>query len=187
MGGPQTRFMDRLRQLFEALGFSAATRQPAWWHRLIRGIASTAVGAWVSAPTLHHLDRIIMRLFGRRASLTRLFAGVETVWLTTTGAKSGLPRTVPLLGIEEGEKIILIASNWGQGHHPVWYRNVRAHPEVTVSVRGREAVYVAREAPEAEREEYWEKVVVYYPGYAAYQRRVRGRQIPVIILTPKRP
>jgi len=125
-----------------------------------------------------------MRLFGRRASLTRLFTGLEPVWLTTTGAKSGLPRTVPLLGIEEGEKIILIASNWGQDHHPAWYRNVRVHPEVTVSVRGREAVYVAREAQAEEREAYWQKAVAYYPGYAAYQRRVRGRQIPLIILTP---
>jgi len=163
---------------------SRATRHPAWWQRLIRGIASTSLGAWFSAPTLHHLDRIIMRLFGRRASLTRLFTGLEPVWLTTTGAKSGLPRTVPLLGIEEGEKIILIASNWGQDHHPAWYRNVRVHPEVTVSVRGREAVYVAREAQAEEREAYWQKAVAYYPGYAAYQRRVRGRQIPLIILTP---
>ena len=162
------------------------TPQPNGWYRLNVRIASTPAGAWFYARTIHLFDRTVRRLFGERASLTKLFAGVEPVWLTTLGAKSGLARTVPVLGIEEGEKIILIASNWGQGHHPAWYRNVRAHPEATVSVRGREAVYVAREAQEAEREEYWEKAVVYYPGYAAYRRRVRGRQIPVILLTPKR-
>ena len=166
---------------------AAATRQPTWWHRRIRSIASTAVGAWFYARTLHHLDRIIMRSFGRRASLTKLFAGLEPVWLTTTGAKSGLPRTVPVFGIEEGEKIILTASNFGQNHHPAWYRNLRAHPEVTVTVRGRAAMYVAREAKDEEREDGWQKAIAYYSGYAAYQRRVRGRQIPVVILTPKRP
>src|SRR3990172_5878770 len=163
------------------------TLQPNGWYRLNVRIASTPAGAWFYARTLHLFDRIVRRLFGERASLTKLFAGVEPVWLTTLGAKSGLARTVPVLGIEEGGNIILIASNWGQNHHPTWYRNLRAHPEVTVSMRGRAAVYVAREATEAERDACWQKATAYYSGYAAYQRRVRGRQIPVVILTPKRP
>ena len=162
------------------------TLRPNWWYRLNVRIGSTSAGAWFYARTLHHFDRILMRLFGRRSSLTKLFAGLEPIWLTTVGAKSGLPRTVPVLGVEDGEKIILIASNWGQNHHPAWYRNLRAHPEVTVSVRGRAAMYVAREAQDEEREACWQKATAYYSGYAAYRRRVRGRQIPVIILTPKR-
>ena len=120
-------------------------------------IASTPAGAWFYARTLHHFDRLVRRLFGGQVSLTKLFTGLEPVWLTTTGAKSGLPRTAPVLGIEDGEKIILVASNWGQNHHPAWYRNLRAHPEVTVSVRGRAAMYVAREAADAEREACWQK------------------------------
>jgi deazaflavin-dependent oxidoreductase (nitroreductase family) len=104
----------------------------------------------------------------------------------TIGAKSGRPRTVPLLGIPDQEKIILIASNWGQNRHPGWYYNVRANPDVRVESEGRELFYTAREVEGAERQGCWETAVQHYPGYEAYKRWTNGREIPVIVLAPKR-
>ena len=65
-----------------------------------------------------------------------LFTGLPLITLTTTGAKSGRPRSVPLVGVPYGERLILIASNWGQAKHPAWYHKVlKAHPEVKVDGR----------------------------------------------------
>jgi deazaflavin-dependent oxidoreductase (nitroreductase family) len=79
---------------------------------------------------LHHLDRPVLRLSRGRYSLTRLLAGLPVVTVTTIGAKSGQPRSLPLVALPDGEHVILIASNYGQKHHPAWYYNLRAHPEV---------------------------------------------------------
>ena len=134
---------------------------------------------------LHHLDRFMMRQFGNRASLTKAFSGLEPIWLTTVGAKTGTVRTLPVLGIEDGKTIIVAAGNWGQNHNPGWYYNVRAHPEVTVRLRGHEAEFVARELDGEEREENWNKIISYYSGAVSYARGAHVRQIPVLILTPK--
>jgi len=107
------------------------------------------------------------------------------VLLTTVGAKSGQPRPIPLLYVTDGENIVLIASNGGSPRHPAWYYNLRAHPEVQLLVNGRTATYTAHEATGAERARLWRKAVDLYAGYETYQQRTRGRQIPVMVLTPK--
>ena len=91
------------------------------------------------------------------------------------------------MGIEDGERVVLIASNFGRAHHPAWYHNLRANPVATLSVRGRENTYIAREAAGIEREDYWRQAVELYAGYAAYQKRTGGRKIPIMVLTPKSP
>lgn len=164
----------------------STTEQAArpWWQRLVLRIAMSAPGAWLFARTAHHLDWLCWRLSGKRLSLTYLMTGITEVWLTTTGAKSGQPRTVPLLAIQDGERFILIASNWGQSHHPAWYYNVRAQPTVTLTVRGYTAAYLAREATASERATYWPRAIVLYPGYALYRQRASQRTIPMFVLTP---
>jgi deazaflavin-dependent oxidoreductase (nitroreductase family) len=89
------------------------------------------------------------------------------------------------VGIEDGERIVLIGSNFGRARHPAWYYNLRANPEATLSVRGQTDRYIAREATEAEREHYWHQAVALYAGYAAYEKRTGGRTIPIMVLTPK--
>jgi deazaflavin-dependent oxidoreductase (nitroreductase family) len=106
------------------------------------------------------------------------------VTLTTTGAKSGQPRSVPLVGLPDGENIILIASNFGQTHYPAWYHNLRASPKATLTLKGRTGYYWAEEVSGEVREAYWRQAVALYPGYAAYERRVGARHIPVLRLTP---
>lgn len=156
-----------------------------WFHSLNRRLASSALGSWFFSRTLPQLDWLCMRLSGNRTSLTSLLSGLPIIWLTTKGAKSGQLRTVPLVALEDGEQFVLIASNWGQPHHPAWYFNLCAHPEVILFARGRPGVYLARHATPAERDTYWQRAVRLYHGFAVYQQRASGRTIPIIVLTPR--
>src|SRR5947209_1572003 len=96
----------------------------------------TIVQYWRSFEHLEgfapHLDRPIHRLTRGRHTMGSLLSGLPVVMLTTTGARSGKPRTVPILGIPVQGGVAVIASNWGQQHHPSWYHNLRAHPEAQV-------------------------------------------------------
>jgi deazaflavin-dependent oxidoreductase (nitroreductase family) len=143
--------------------------------------------AWLFSHAAHRVDPIIMRRSGGRQSLTGILSGLPVVTLTATGAKSGRPRSVPLVGIKDGERVVLIASNFGRSRHPAWYYNLSANPQATVSVRGQKKTYIAHEAIDAEREDYWQQAVELYAGYAAYEKRARGRRIPVMVLTPTPP
>jgi len=147
-------------------------------------IAMSAVGAQLSARVMHHLDKLVLRLSNGRSTAASLLTGLPILTLTTIGAKSGQPRTTPLVAIPFGEsQLVIIASNWGQQKHPAWYYNILAHPQVTVMQNGRAQPYLARETEGAEREACWQTAVQTYPGYTAYKQRTT-RQIPVILLTP---
>src|SRR5829696_4315935 len=102
----------------------------------MRWQAATAPMSRLWARTLHHLDRLVFRLTKERHTFSTLASGLPVVMLTTTGAKSGKQRTSPVLGIPDGERIALVASNWGQHRHPGWYHNLRANPRASISVGG---------------------------------------------------
>jgi deazaflavin-dependent oxidoreductase (nitroreductase family) len=106
------------------------------------------------------------------------------VRLTTTGAKTGIERTVPLVGLRDGEEWVLIASNWGRDEHPAWYHNLRANPEVRLGHEGQTGRYVARVTTGGERDAYLELASEAYVGYDLYRRRSGDRSIPVVVLTP---
>lgn len=153
-------------------------------HRITKRIAASGPGIWFFSGMMHHIDRAVYRLSDGRFTAASLFTGLPIVTLTTTGAKSGRKRAVPLVAIPgDGEEIVLIASNWGRDRHPGWYHNLRAHPEATLTRNGRSRPYRAREATEAERNAYWQKAERLYAGYAAYRRRTT-RRIPILILIP---
>ena len=128
-----------------------------------------------------HIDRPLLRLtLGRVGSVI----GEQLALVTTTGAKSGKKRTVPLLVLVEGDDIVLIASKGGNTKHPAWYHNLKANPETTVALHGTTSHRVAREAEGDERVELFKKAAEYYPGYNTYQARTDGRIIPVLVLAP---
>ncbi len=154
-----------------------------WHQRVIRRLVSTPTFAWLGARFMHHIDRAVYWLSGGRATGAALLTGLPTVILTTVGAKSGLPRTTPLLGIPAGDAIVLIGSNWGQARHPAWVYNLRANPQAQLTINGQTGAYLAREVSGAERDAYWQQAVALYPGYAAYSKRTGGREIPVMVLT----
>jgi len=128
-------------------------------HALMQKIASSRPGAWFYSGTLHHCDRIFLKLTGGRSTMTGLVGGLPVVILTTTGAKSGLPRTLPLLCIRDEQDptiFALIASNWGRAHYPAWYFNLNANPHATCSIRGQIGEYRAHEASGEEYERFWQ-------------------------------
>ena len=79
-------------------------------------------------------DRLVYRITRGRATLSSWFSGLPVAMLTTTGARSGRPRTVPVLTIPDGNALVVIASNFGRPRHPAWCRNLQAHPRATITV-----------------------------------------------------
>ncbi|MGI9185710.1 MAG: nitroreductase family deazaflavin-dependent oxidoreductase [Solirubrobacteraceae bacterium] len=136
---------------------------------------------------------VLRRLMGAHARVYRLTGGVvghrfpgapPMLLLDHTGAKSGLRRTSPLVYVDDGRDVVIVASKGGFPQHPAWYHNLRAHPDTTVQVgRGRRAVR-ARVATAAERERLWPMAVATYSGYRGYQERTE-REIPLVILEPR--
>jgi deazaflavin-dependent oxidoreductase (nitroreductase family) len=101
--------------------------------------------------------------------------------LTTTGRRSGLARTAPLLYLRDGDQLAIVASFGGYPTHPVWYLNLVANPEVYVQVGRERFAARARTASPGERERLWPLFVEMYPGYEEYQEKT-AREIPVVLL-----
>jgi deazaflavin-dependent oxidoreductase (nitroreductase family) len=161
-----------------------AARQPqtSWWERSPARLAALRLGSWLFVRVFSRIDRFLLRLSGGRLSFA---AGQPILLLTTRGAKTGHRRSTPLLYVADGADIVLIASSGGSPRHPAWSYNLRAHPEATLLLQGREGHYRAREAHGEERERLWRKAVEAYAGYEAYSRWTGGRKIPVMILSPQ--
>ena len=109
------------------------------------------------------------------------------VLLTTTGRRSGEPRTTPMMFHRHGDRVLVIASNVGAPQHPDWYLNLVARPEVTVEVgdeSGAPRRAVARTLEGAEREPVWEMLKANYPFFAEHERKTT-RTIPVVALEPR--
>lgn len=109
--------------------------------------------------------------------------GAPMLLLTTTGRKSGKKRTSPLLYLEDGQDLVLVASNGGAPVHPAWWYNLRASPEATVEIGRRKLQVRAEKASLKEKERLWPRLVSMYPGYETYRHRT-DREIPVVILRP---
>ena len=96
------------------------TDSPNVIERTVRRVIATPPAAWLLARTIHRVDGATLRLSRGRTTASALLSGLPIIQLTTIGARSGRPRTVPLVGIPDGDRLILIASNWGQTKHPAW-------------------------------------------------------------------
>lgn len=110
--------------------------------------------------------------------------GSSIVLLTLRGAKSGKLRYTPVMRVEHNGSYAVVASKGGASEHPVWYYNIKAHPEFRLQDGTATQDYVAHEAEGAERAEWWERAVEAFPSYAEYQTKT-DRQIPVFVLNPK--
>ena len=107
--------------------------------------------------------------------------GAKVLLLTTTGRRTGQPRTTPLIYENAGDGYVIVASKGGANEHPGWYRNLRAEPQVEVQVLGDVFPATARTADGEEREELWRLAALQWPDYDRYQTRTE-RQIPVVVL-----
>ncbi|MBI4884987.1 MAG: nitroreductase family deazaflavin-dependent oxidoreductase [Actinobacteria bacterium] len=131
--------------------------------------------------TMNLLHKTMLTLsFGKIGWQT---AGMPVLKLTTTGRKSGEARTVMLTSpVQVGETIVIVASKGGEDHHPAWYLNLLAKPDVQVEWKGGAAKpMVATVATAEQKAELWPKIVAAYKGYGGYQRKTE-REIPLVFL-----
>lgn len=128
---------------------------------------------------LSRLHRVLYRLSNGRVG--RRLVDNDMLLLTTKGRRTGRRHTVPLLYLTDGDQLAVIASYGGRPHHPDWYLNLVANPEVEVQLLGSKHSLRARTANPGERESWWPRVVSAYDGYAVYQSRT-DREIPIVLL-----
>ncbi|MET8833635.1 nitroreductase family deazaflavin-dependent oxidoreductase [Micromonospora sp. NPDC004540] len=126
-------------------------------------------------------DRLVGRLTKGRVVA---FGLVPSLVLTTTGRRSGKPRSNPLLYVPDGDAYVVIGSNWGQQHQPAWSLNLLAQPAAEVDVRGRRVPVRAEPIGGAERERLFTRLVDEWPAYRTYVERAGGREIRVFRLVP---
>ena len=157
----------------------------------------TGGGAWTRSVQFALKTRSVRRVvtqIAKRADpvlhgLTRGRLGVHLalpfVSMTTTGAKSGQPRTTAVLYFNDGEDLILIASNYGGDHHPAWYHNLKANSATLLARGDRSGTYTAAEVTdETERERLFALAAHVYGGFADYRELTDriGRRIPIMRL-----
>ena len=124
----------------------------------------------------------LYRLTGGRVGAT--MARLPVLLLTTTGRKTGKPRTVPLCFLEDGDAYVLIGSRGGSAQHPAWYLNLEAHPDVEVQVGSEHRRLRARRANPEEADRLWPQILERSPGYGKYRAKT-SREIPLVIVRPR--
>jgi deazaflavin-dependent oxidoreductase (nitroreductase family) len=141
-----------------------------------------AVGAGGSSRLSLLLHPLLYRWSGGIGPLGH-FLGNRVAIMTTTGARTGQPRSAPIWIYPDGEDWIVVASRGGDKRLPAWFHNLRANPRATLQIGRKQVDVDAHEATGKEHERLWELVTNAYPGYAYYRER-SGRHIPVMVLTP---
>jgi len=108
--------------------------------------------------------------------------GTTILLLTTTGRRTGEPRTTPLIHRADGDRWVIVASKGGAPEHPDWYENLLAGPDASIQVLGEEIPVHAEDAAGEERSRLWALMAEVWPAYDDYQART-DREIPVVILS----
>jgi deazaflavin-dependent oxidoreductase (nitroreductase family) len=134
-----------------------------------------------AAPPSRGQERVVAEFRARGGRVGGYHAAMQLLLLTTTGARTGQRRAVPLTYLPDGDAYIVTAGNAGSDRHPAWYYNLAANPDVTVEVGTEAFKAVAIIADEAERGILYELFAAAYPQADGYQAQTT-RQIPVVIL-----
>jgi deazaflavin-dependent oxidoreductase (nitroreductase family) len=148
--------------------------------RVVQKVAGSPVFAKLAPPIITPLDKLVHRLSGGRLLLSR--GMVPVLMLTTTGAKSGEPRTVPLACVPLGDVIYLVGSNFGREEHPAWSGNLLKTPRAAVSLDGETFAVDARLLSDDEKAEIWPRLLEMWPTYDRYVER-SNRNLRVFRLT----
>ncbi|MEM8922137.1 MAG: nitroreductase family deazaflavin-dependent oxidoreductase [Actinomycetota bacterium] len=166
--------------VLDELGYTTGSANAP--QRVMQKVAASGPGSWVFQRTLYPIDKALFGLTGGRVTVPSLVAGLPVILLTTTGAKTGRSRTMPLAGVPMGEDLAIIGSNYGQRPTPGWVYNLEANPAATVAYRDRSVAVVARPADDEEADRVFEQAADVYPGYNTYRDRAAHRTIRVFLL-----
>jgi deazaflavin-dependent oxidoreductase (nitroreductase family) len=157
------------------------SRGPSWYLSIIRRIGGERWFTWLGAHVLTTVDKwLYPRFHGRLVS-----AGppvLPLLLLTTTGRKSGRPRSTPLVYLPYGSDVVVVASNWGQAQHPSWSSNLLAERHAAVEISGLRRQVVARLATSEERARLWPRLLEEFPPYQTYANR-SGRALRIFVLS----
>jgi deazaflavin-dependent oxidoreductase (nitroreductase family) len=164
------------------IDFQNRRPEPLRW--LAHKAAEIIPMSWIPPHALVRIDRAFFRISRGRTTLSAWVSGFPIIMLTTTGARTGQPHTLPVLALPEGDRLIVIASNFGRPSNPGWYFNLRAHPSVMITWKGSAIGMRARELIGQERQRYVDLGLKAYPWWEPYHRRAAPRKIPVIMLEP---
>jgi deazaflavin-dependent oxidoreductase (nitroreductase family) len=134
------------------------------------------------APPSHNQERVVTEFRARGGKVGGYHATMQLLLLTTTGARTGQRRAVPLTYLPDGNRYLVTAGNAGSDSHPAWYHNLAANPDVAVEVGTEAFKAVAVIADETERRALYKLFAAAYPQAASYQAQT-NRPIPVVILT----
>ncbi|WP_405992452.1 nitroreductase/quinone reductase family protein [Streptomyces sp. NBC_00986] len=126
-------------------------------------------------------EPVIDEFRANRGRMTGYFEGARLLLLTTTGARTGTPHTTPVGYLPDGDRVLVIASAAGSDRHPDWFRNLVAHPQVTVESGTFTYEARAEVLTGEERDRLFARAVEADPGWAAYQEKTT-RVIPVVAL-----
>ena len=136
-----------------------------------------------SLKTINFIHRLIIGLsFGRKGWNLAKMPGLE---LTTTGRKSGIPRSVMLTSPhQQNDSILIVASKGGSDAPPEWLLNIEKNPNVEVRKEGGPSVSMSADiVNENERNKLWPVITADFPNYSDYQKKT-SRVIPLIFLRP---
>lgn len=147
---------------------------PTVKQRLLKAIGES--GLWKPTGRLHAW---VYRTTGGR--IGHRGAGLTNLLLTTTGRKSGAPRTVTLSYMSDGDTYVLVASNGGADRHPVWWLNLQKTPRAQVQIGNQTMTVEAVEADATERARLWPVLKASNPFYGPYEQ-ITDRRIPVVVL-----
>ena len=149
---------------------------------LVQAFSSSRPGAWLFSKFLRHVDQAVLRLTRGKYTAPGVLAGLPVLDLTTTGRKSGQPRTSHLISIPVGDDLALLGTNFGQPKTPAWVLNLEAEPHASVRFRDATAAVIARPATEDERARVMARSAGIYGGYEKYQQRITGRDVRIFVL-----
>jgi len=144
------------------------------------------VRSYEAAPASRDQERVVAEFRARGGKVGGYHASMQLLLLTTTGARTGQRRAVPLTYLPDGDSYIVTAGNAGSDRQPAWYHNLAANPDVTVEAGTETFKAVAVVVGEAERAALYERFAAAYPQLADYQDQTT-RPIPLIVLTRRRP
>ncbi|MGW6725177.1 nitroreductase/quinone reductase family protein [Nocardia sp. NPDC055029] len=137
--------------------------------RAANRFAATKPGSWL-IRTVTPLDRAVLERTDAKYTVLGPI-GAPVILLTTTGRKSGVARTQPLLYVHDGDVLYVVGSNFGQDHHPAWTGNLLTDPSATVAIAGERIPVVATPVPDADSDALFARFIEITGAYAAYRDR----------------